>query len=63
MSAPCVGTYWVVPGQLLAGCHPGDEDAKKMDTRLQALLDAGIGSVVTLIEEEELLENPEETEH
>ena len=34
-----------------------------MDTRLQALLDAGIGSVVNLIDEEELLENPEETEH
>lgn len=62
MSSPCPGTYWVIPEQLLAGNHPGDEDVKVMDAKLQALLDAGIGSVVSLVAEEDSEENPEEAE-
>jgi len=56
-SPPCSGTYWVTPGQLLAGVYPGDSDPEAMDARLSALLDAGIGSVVNLMDEEELLEH------
>jgi len=57
MPAPLLGMYWVLPGQLLAGIYPGDHDASAMDVKLKALLDNGIGSIVNLMDEEELLEH------
>jgi len=47
----------VLPGQLLAGVYPGDHDSSAMSKRLSSLLDAGIGSVLNLMDEEELLEH------
>lgn len=55
-STPFPGTYWVVPGALLAGAYPGGRDAKATADRMKALLDAGIHSVINLMSEEETLE-------
>jgi len=41
----------------LAGAYPGAPDTESMDTRLKALLDAGIRSVIDLMDEEEVLEH------
>jgi protein-tyrosine phosphatase len=41
----------------LAGSYPGDHNGTAMDTKLAALLDAGISSVLNLMDEEELLEH------
>jgi len=49
--------YWVIQGQLLAGAYPGNHEASAMDAKLAALLEAGIGSIVNLMEEEEVLEH------
>jgi hypothetical protein len=43
----------VVPGSLLAGPYPGSNDAAEMKRRLEALLDAGIRSVIYLVDESE----------
>jgi protein tyrosine phosphatase (PTP) superfamily phosphohydrolase (DUF442 family) len=44
---------WVVPGQLLAGCYPGSVSKAEAEQKLDALIDAGIRCVVTLVEEDE----------
>lgn len=54
---PFPGTYWVIPGTLLAGTYPGGEDAKATELRMAALLDAGIRSVINLMPEEEVFEH------
>jgi hypothetical protein len=51
--SPYPGSYWVVPGSLLAGPYPGSNDAAEMKRRLEALLDAGIRSVIYLVDESE----------
>ena len=48
---PYPGCYWVIPGQLLAGPHPGRNDSEELDAILVALLDAGIRSVINLTQE------------
>lgn len=50
-SLPYPGTYWVVPGTLLAGSYPGSADPVEMERRLKALLDVGIRSVIYLVDE------------
>lgn len=50
---PFAGAYWVVPGSLLAGMHPGDHDHAVMHARMAGLLATGIRHVVSLIEEGE----------
>lgn len=50
---PYPNTYWAVPGQLLAGEHPGDVDDPSIEGRLCALLAAGIRTFVDLTEEDE----------
>jgi len=52
-SPPYPGSFWVIPGMLLAGGHPGGQDPSAMDSRLTAVLDAGIRSVINLMDEEE----------
>jgi len=49
--------YWVIPEQLLAGSYPGNHKPSAMEDKLGALLKAGIGSIVNLMEEEEVLEH------
>jgi hypothetical protein len=46
--------YWVEPGRLLAGEHPGSVGDRKAGARLRALLACGIRSFIDLTEEEEL---------
>jgi hypothetical protein len=43
----------VVAGSLLAGPYPGSNDPAEMQRRLKALLDAGIRSVIYLVDESE----------
>ncbi len=46
--------YWVVPGKLLAGYYPGDQNRLGTITKLAALLDTGIRAFVDLTEAKEL---------
>lgn len=39
---PFHGTYWVLPGQLLAGPYPGRPDPYETEVRIGALRDAGV---------------------
>lgn len=56
-STPFPGTYWVIPGILLAGTYPGGRDEMSTAARMTSLLDAGIHSVINLMSEEEILEH------
>lgn len=56
-STPFPGTYWVIPGTLLAGVYPAGHDAESTSERMTALLDAGIHSVINLMAEEEVFEH------
>jgi hypothetical protein len=40
--------YWLIPGQLLAGEHPGSQFREDCIERIDALLDAGVRQVVDL---------------
>ena len=51
---PITNTYWVLPGQFLAGEYPGDCDEEVARTRISALLDAGIRTFMDLTEECEI---------
>lgn len=53
MKVPFERSYWVAPGQLLAGCYPGDRKLDVARDKLQNLLDAGIRVVINLMEEDE----------
>jgi hypothetical protein len=50
---PFARSYWVVPGQLLAGFYPGSLSKAETEQKLDALIIAGIRCVVNLVEEEE----------
>ncbi len=52
--SPIPNSYWVMPGRLLAGEHPGGTSRSDSMVRLKRLLDAGITSFLDLTEEEEL---------
>ena len=45
---PMENSYWVVPGKFLAGEYPGSRDDSATETKLKALVDAGITSFVDL---------------
>jgi ADP-ribosyl-[dinitrogen reductase] hydrolase len=51
---PLAESYWVIPGRLLAGKHPGGKNEKEIERRLGGLLDAGFDSFVDLTEPDEL---------
>lgn len=53
MRPPIPDSYWVVPGQLLAGEYPGAKLAADAEPRLAAFTAAGITSFVDLTEESE----------
>jgi hypothetical protein len=53
---PKKGTYWVVPGKLLAGPFPGSADPDGESAAVGPLLDAGITTFLNLME-------PTETNH
>ena len=50
---PHSNCYWVVPGRILAGEHPGAIATPEVPARIDGLLDAGIRSFVDLTEEGE----------
>jgi hypothetical protein len=50
---PFPNSYWVIPGQLLAGEHPGALDRATMRARLRLLHAAGIDCFIDLTEAEE----------
>jgi ADP-ribosyl-[dinitrogen reductase] hydrolase len=52
---PLPATYWVVPGRLLAGEHPGSQSRADSMDRLRRLLAAGVTCFVDLTEPGELL--------
>lgn len=51
---PVPGSYWVVPGRLLAGGYPGDPDPRVAAARLESFGAAGISLFVDLTEPLEL---------
>ncbi|MBC8145710.1 MAG: dual specificity protein phosphatase family protein [bacterium] len=47
---PFAGSYWVVPGLLLAGVYPGHHDRDTMIERCRALVASGVRHIVNLME-------------
>lgn len=54
MTKPFPRSYWVIPGELIAGTYPGDKDPAEAKRKIQGLLDSGIRHVVNLMEGDEL---------
>lgn len=52
---PADWMYWVIEGQLLAGPYPGSSDSQEHRTKVQALADARITTMINFMEESELL--------
>lgn len=50
MKLPFERAYWVEPGRLLAGPYPGEYDRDHTAHNLRGLLEAGVRSVVSLME-------------
>lgn len=48
MNRPLPNSYWVLPGSLLAGEHPGGEDPPEARQRIARLVQAGIDAFVDL---------------
>jgi ADP-ribosyl-[dinitrogen reductase] hydrolase len=53
-STPLRNSYWVVPGKVLAGEHPGGTTVEATRERLQRLIAAGVECVMDLTEPSEL---------
>jgi ADP-ribosyl-[dinitrogen reductase] hydrolase len=51
---PLSNCYWVLPGQLLAGEHPGGSTAAATQARLRRLLQAGVSCFLDLTQPDEL---------
>jgi len=51
---PIAESYWVIPGSLLAGKHPGGKNLQDVERRLGALLDAGFNCFLDLTEPGEM---------
>lgn len=60
ISTPLRGTYWIVPGQFLAGEYPGDVERDVTDKMIRALIGAGIRTFVDLTDEGEINEDAKE---
>jgi predicted protein tyrosine phosphatase len=50
---PFLRSYWVIPGNQLAGFYPGSKDPKEATGKLAALINAGIRHVINLMESDE----------
>ena len=53
-ATPLPNTYWVIPGQVLAGEYPAAPDRGETRVRLARLIDAGVGCFVDLTHPDEL---------
>ncbi len=48
---PFHGTYWVIPGRLLAGPYPGHpHDQDEMEKRVKGLVEVGVRNVINLMQ-------------
>jgi ADP-ribosylglycohydrolase len=54
LATPLPNTYWVVPGQVLAGEYPAAPDRAESRMRLARLIDAGVGCFLDLTQPDEL---------
>jgi ADP-ribosylglycohydrolase len=54
MRVPLPNSYWVVPGQVLAGEYPTTPERADSRVRLARLIDAGVGCFVDLTQPDEL---------
>jgi predicted protein tyrosine phosphatase len=50
---PSIDSYWVVPGQLLAGEYPGARTEEETRAKLRSFLDAGVTHFLDLTDERE----------
>jgi len=57
MKHPIHNSYWVVPGQFLAGEYPRDVDTVSSRTKMTALQEAGITLFIDLTHEDDLLDS------
>lgn len=55
MPVPVPDSYWVIPGQFLAGEYPLREDIEESVLRINAFLDSGIDTFINLTEAGELI--------
>ncbi|MFZ4436853.1 MAG: hypothetical protein ACOYOS_00340 [Syntrophales bacterium] len=46
---PFARSYWVIPGQLLAGFFPGSKDPVQETANMDGLINAGIRNVINLM--------------
>jgi protein-tyrosine phosphatase len=53
--SPTPESFWVVEGQVLAGKYPGAKFDRAAETKIDALLAAGVRTFVDLTEDDELL--------
>jgi len=51
---PFARSYWADEGRVLAGFYPGAENADEADAKLGGLVDAGIGTIINLMEPDEV---------
>jgi hypothetical protein len=51
---PFPGSYWVLPGKLLAGQYPGHLEPDRAAERMRALVGCGIRHVINLMEADEV---------
>ena len=51
--APLNATYWVLPGQFLAGKHPAESEPELTERKLQGLISKGIRTFVDLTDDYE----------
>jgi ADP-ribosyl-[dinitrogen reductase] hydrolase len=51
---PFPNSYWVIPGKLLAGEHPGGASREQTQYRIQQLLNAGIACIIDLTMPDEI---------
>jgi hypothetical protein len=51
---PTARSYWVVEGRFLAGAYPGSLHEDERESKVRALLDAGIRTFISLMEEDEV---------
>ena len=54
LETPSGRSYWVVPEKLLAGYYPGDLNPDLTYTKIEAIFNCGIRSIINLMEEDEV---------
>jgi hypothetical protein len=53
INRPIPESYWVIPGRLLAGEYPGQQEAEHTRKRVDALLQAGLNTFIDLTRSDE----------